>query len=269
MIVSHVSMRDGLLLELAREVTGKEDESLLAGRDPFGHGRWPRSTASIWTTPATWPRWPCGCSTRFSRTTGCGRGSGCCCAWRRLLHEVGGFVSSRAHHKHSEYLIANAEIFGLNRSEIVLVSLVARYHRRSVPRSSHPSYMALPRESRVVVNKLAALLRVADAMIRGHRRRAADIRFQRQRRRTDRLHPRRRRSAAGTAGHGRQGGPLGGHLRRENPAGRSVGETDAVANCGHLRCRAMSAVVAAFMPSSLPSLAKPQRLLARIIHKRL
>ena len=31
MIVSHVSMRDGLLLELAREVTGKEDRSLLEG----------------------------------------------------------------------------------------------------------------------------------------------------------------------------------------------------------------------------------------------
>ena len=97
-----------------------------------------------------------------------------------LLHEVGGFVSSRAHHKHSEYLIANSEIFGLNRNEIVLVSQIARYHRRSVPRASHPSYMALSRESRVVVNKLAALLRVADAMIRGHRRRASDIQFQRQ-----------------------------------------------------------------------------------------
>ena len=97
-----------------------------------------------------------------------------------LLHEVGGFVSSRAHHKHSEYLIANSEIFGLNRDEIAMVSQVARYHRRSVPRSSHPTYMALTRESRVVVNKLAALLRVADALIRGHRRRASDIRFQRQ-----------------------------------------------------------------------------------------
>jgi exopolyphosphatase/guanosine-5'-triphosphate,3'-diphosphate pyrophosphatase len=40
--------------------------------------------------------------------------------------------------------------------------------------------MALSRESRVVVNKLAAMLRVADAMIRGHRRRASDIQFQRQ-----------------------------------------------------------------------------------------
>jgi exopolyphosphatase / guanosine-5'-triphosphate,3'-diphosphate pyrophosphatase len=88
-------------------------------------------------------------------------------------------VSSRSHHKHSEYLIANSEIFGLNRNEIAIVAQVARYHRRSVPKSSHPAYMALTRESRVVVSKLAALLRVADALIRGHRRRAADIRFQR------------------------------------------------------------------------------------------
>ena len=40
--------------------------------------------------------------------------------------------------------------------------------------------MAMTRESRVVVNKLAAMLRVADALIRGHRRRAADIQFHRQ-----------------------------------------------------------------------------------------
>ena len=31
MIVSHVSMHDGLLLELAREVTGQEDAALLTG----------------------------------------------------------------------------------------------------------------------------------------------------------------------------------------------------------------------------------------------
>ena len=122
--------------------------------------------------PETWPRWPCGCSTCSRPITGWAPGTGCCCAWPALLHEVGGFVSSRAHHKHSEYLIANSEIFGLNRGEIDLVAQIARYHRRSVPQASHPVYMALPRESRVVVNKLAAMLRVADALIRGHRRRA-------------------------------------------------------------------------------------------------
>ena len=97
-----------------------------------------------------------------------------------LLHEVGGFVSSRSHHKHSYYLIANSEIFGLNRDEIAVVAHVARYHRRSGPKPSHPEYMALPRETRVTVNKLAALLRVADALARGHVRHARDLRFERQ-----------------------------------------------------------------------------------------
>jgi exopolyphosphatase/guanosine-5'-triphosphate,3'-diphosphate pyrophosphatase len=97
-----------------------------------------------------------------------------------LLHEVGQFVSNRSHHKHSEYLLANSEIFGLNRVEIAIVSQIARYHRRSVPRSSHPNYMALPREQRVVVNKLAGMLRVADALIRGNIRREHEIRFHRR-----------------------------------------------------------------------------------------
>ncbi len=97
-----------------------------------------------------------------------------------LLHEVGGFVSSRSHHKHSGYLIANSEIFGLNRDEIAVVAQVARYHRRSGPKPSHAEYVALARETRVTVNKLAALLRVADALARGHVRHARDLRFDRQ-----------------------------------------------------------------------------------------
>ena len=139
-----------------------------------------------------------------------------------LLHEVGGFVSSRAHHKHSEYLIANSEIFGLNRHETVLVSQIARYHRRSVPRPSHPSYMALPRESRIIVNKLAALLRVADALIRGHRRQRGRHPFPAARRRTDGHHARRPRLAARRARRGDQGRPARRHLRGEDPAGAVI-----------------------------------------------
>jgi exopolyphosphatase/guanosine-5'-triphosphate,3'-diphosphate pyrophosphatase len=95
-----------------------------------------------------------------------------------LLHEIGGFVSNRSHHKHSYYLIANSEIFGLNREEILLAAHVARYHRRSGPKPSHQEYMSLPREARVTVNKLAALLRVADALARGHIRHANQVHFE-------------------------------------------------------------------------------------------
>jgi exopolyphosphatase/guanosine-5'-triphosphate,3'-diphosphate pyrophosphatase len=49
-----------------------------------------------------------------------------------------------------------------------------------VPKLSHIEYMTLSREARVLVNKLAALLRVADALARGHVQIAADLRFERQ-----------------------------------------------------------------------------------------
>ena len=61
-----------------------------------------------------------------------------------------------------------------------MVAHVARYHRRSVPKPSHIAYMALPRTTRVVINKLAALLRMADALARGHVHAGGELRFERQ-----------------------------------------------------------------------------------------
>ncbi len=92
-----------------------------------------------------------------------------------ILHEVGTYVSPRAHHKHSEYIILNSEVFGLDRMDVTVVALVARYHRHSGPVLDHPSYAALSTEDRIRVCKLAALLRVADALERTHAQRVSQI----------------------------------------------------------------------------------------------
>ncbi len=88
-----------------------------------------------------------------------------------IVHEVGTYVSPRAHHKHSEYLILNSEVFGLDRLDVTIVALVARYHRHSGPKLDHPSYAALETDDRIRVCKLAAILRVADALERTHAQR--------------------------------------------------------------------------------------------------
>ena len=85
-----------------------------------------------------------------------------------LLHEVGLFVNTRSYHKHSLYLIANSEIFGLDAAEIALVARIARYHRRAAPRPTHPEFVDLPAGDRIRVSKLAAILRVADALEFSH-----------------------------------------------------------------------------------------------------
>lgn len=81
-----------------------------------------------------------------------------------MLHEVGLFISSRAHHKHSHYLITHSDILGLTPDAQSIVAAVARYHRRSRPKQSHPEYVGQSRDRRIVINKLAAILRVADSL---------------------------------------------------------------------------------------------------------
>lgn len=91
-----------------------------------------------------------------------------------LLHDAGTFISNRSHHKHSQYLIENSDIFGLSRQDLTIAALTARYHRSALPKPSHTAYTALPRVNRLRVSKLAAILRVADALDRGHSQRIRD-----------------------------------------------------------------------------------------------
>jgi exopolyphosphatase/guanosine-5'-triphosphate,3'-diphosphate pyrophosphatase len=80
------------------------------------------------------------------------------------LYQIGSFINTRSSHKHAMYIIRNSELFGLSRNNLLLVGLVARYHRRASPQPTHEGYATLQREDRVVVSKLAAILRVAIAL---------------------------------------------------------------------------------------------------------
>jgi len=97
-----------------------------------------------------------------------------------LLHDCGRFVSLSAHHKHSQYLIENSDLFGLSKDEIKMAGLIARYHRKAEPKPSHPDYNALSRNKKMIINKLAAILRVADALDNPHTQEAAQYRLFRE-----------------------------------------------------------------------------------------
>jgi exopolyphosphatase/guanosine-5'-triphosphate,3'-diphosphate pyrophosphatase len=178
-VVSQTSMRDGLLLDLAREVTGREDEELAKGVEQSA-----RAIGEKYRCDAAHASHVAEMAVRLFDLLKAEHGLG----WRErlllrvagILHEAGAFVSGRAHHKHSYYLIANAEVFGLNRQEQEIVALVARYHRRGLPQPTHPEYVAMDREKRVVVNKLAAILRVADALDRWHGQQVRDFHVERR-----------------------------------------------------------------------------------------
>jgi len=93
-----------------------------------------------------------------------------------LLHDIGSFVSYNRHHKHSLYLIQNADLPGFAPNQIQLAASVARYHRRNMPKLEHEAYAALDLLGRAIVSKLAAFLRLADALDREHRQKVSGLR---------------------------------------------------------------------------------------------
>ena len=94
-----------------------------------------------------------------------------------LLCNVGQFVSHTGHHKHSYYMIRNSEhLTGFNEHELELIALVARYHRKSTPKTKHPEFAAMSRADRDVVRTLAGLLRIAVGLDRNHAGHVATVR---------------------------------------------------------------------------------------------
>ena len=92
-----------------------------------------------------------------------------------LLHDIGYYISHTSHHKHSYYLIRNSEMLGFNDKEIEIIANVARYHRKSLPKSKHEAYSKLDPQSQTLVRKLAGILRIADALDRSHKSVVKDI----------------------------------------------------------------------------------------------
>ncbi len=92
-----------------------------------------------------------------------------------ILHETGAYISMSGVHKHSMYLIMNGNLFGLTSEDLRFVALVARYHRRAMPKPSHQAYGSMDRFQRVAVSKLASMLRLAIAMDASRTQRVKEI----------------------------------------------------------------------------------------------
>lgn len=85
-----------------------------------------------------------------------------------LLHDIGHAVDHGRHQRHTYYLIKHSELLGFDPEEIEIIALVARGHRKQVPKPSAPELALVRSVNRKLVRSLAALLRIADALDRTH-----------------------------------------------------------------------------------------------------
>ena len=81
-----------------------------------------------------------------------------------MLHDIGAFIASPKHHKHSYYLIKSSRPSSFNKEDIDLIANVARYHRKAYPSPKHLGFSQLSPGNQDVVRKLSAILRVADGL---------------------------------------------------------------------------------------------------------
>jgi exopolyphosphatase / guanosine-5'-triphosphate,3'-diphosphate pyrophosphatase len=85
-----------------------------------------------------------------------------------LLHDVGYLISHSKHHKHAYHLIMHGEFPTFAPHEVELIANVARYHRRAFPRKSHPNLAPMSKDERLLIGRLSGILRVADGLDRTH-----------------------------------------------------------------------------------------------------
>ncbi|MDR1558620.1 MAG: HD domain-containing protein [Clostridiales bacterium] len=92
-----------------------------------------------------------------------------------ILHDIGKFINLSHHYRHSYDMITGSDITGLNQLETEIVANLAMYHAHRAPGPLDNNYTKLDLSTRVLVSKLTAILRIADALDRGHTQKFSEI----------------------------------------------------------------------------------------------
>jgi exopolyphosphatase/guanosine-5'-triphosphate,3'-diphosphate pyrophosphatase len=95
-----------------------------------------------------------------------------------VLHDVGKFIQLKNHSEHSANIIRGTELPGLTKRETDIVASVAEYHSKHFLLSEDVEMMKMDQRDRLIIAKLLALLRLADALDRSHSSKVKDIKIQ-------------------------------------------------------------------------------------------
>ena len=91
------------------------------------------------------------------------------------LHDAGHYVSDTGHHKHSAYLVQNSDMPGFTDQERLLIAMLCRYHRKSLPSVRHESFQKLSSDDKRALTMMIPLLRLADGFDTAHEGNVNDL----------------------------------------------------------------------------------------------
>lgn len=92
-----------------------------------------------------------------------------------ILHDVGKFINLNQHHIHSYNIIRAQNIMGSSDEEFAIIAHIARYHSEENPAPFHQTYYAMSPMDRIIVSKLAAILKLADSLDISHKQKITNV----------------------------------------------------------------------------------------------
>jgi len=81
-----------------------------------------------------------------------------------MMHDVGKFMNHQGHYRHTQYIIANSEIFGFSPEQRAIVSAIARYLGKTRPDATDRPMRTIPAQEHEYVRRAVVLLRLAVAL---------------------------------------------------------------------------------------------------------
>jgi exopolyphosphatase/pppGpp-phosphohydrolase len=92
-----------------------------------------------------------------------------------LLHDIGWIEGKRGHHKAALRIIMENAALPFDFRDKSIIALLARYHRKTLPKEGHSYFRDLDTKDQNIVRVLSGILRVADGLDRTHRILVGDI----------------------------------------------------------------------------------------------
>ena len=92
-----------------------------------------------------------------------------------ILHDIGWLEGKKGHHKTALRIIMDSPVLRFDLGTRRIIGLIARYHRKAVPKEQHTYFRDLDSKDRDIVRKLAGILRVADGLDRTHQSKVKEL----------------------------------------------------------------------------------------------
>jgi len=92
-----------------------------------------------------------------------------------ILHDIGKYINYNSHEIHSYNIIQYQDIMGFSDRELNIIANIVRYHEEDLPDPDHKQFSELDERGRLTVSKLAAILRLAEALDVSHKQKITDF----------------------------------------------------------------------------------------------